>query len=126
MKTEDQINAWVILNAMKQHGSLLLRNNSGVLRNGQGIPIRFGLGNTSSQINRVFKSSDQIGITPVQCPCGKRYGVFTAIEMKKPGWKYRNSDQTALGQLNFINRIREKSGIAGFIQNEEDFYNVYR
>ncbi len=126
MKTEDQINAWVILNAMKQHDSMLFRNNSGVLRNQEGIPIRFGLGNTSSQINRIFKSSDQIGITPVQCPCGKRYGVFTAIEMKKPGWKYRNSDQTALGQLNFINRIREKSGIAGFVQNEEDFYNVFK
>lgn len=126
MLTEDQINSWVILNAMKQHGSMLFRNNSGVLRNERGTPIRFGLGNTSSQMNRIFKSSDQIGITPVQCPCGRHYGVFTALEMKKPGWKYRNSDQTALGQLNFINRIREKSGIAGFIQSEEDFYNVYK
>lgn len=126
MKTEDQINAWVILNAMKQYDSMLFRNNSGVLKNAQGIPIRFGLSNTSSSLNRIFKSSDQIGITPVQCPCGRHYGVFTAIEMKKPGWKYRNSDQTAMGQLNFINRIREKHGIAGFIQSEEDFYNVYK
>lgn len=126
MNTENQMESWTILNAMKQHDGILLRNNSGVLKNQQGIPIRFGLGNTSSQLNRIFKSSDQIGITPVQCPCGRHYGVFTALEIKKPGWKYRNSDQTALGQLNFINRIREKHGIAGFIQSEEDFYNVYK
>jgi len=126
MITEDQMEAWTILNAMKQHNSILLRNNSGVLKNQQGVPIRFGLGNTSSQLNRIFKSSDQIGITPVQCPCGRHYGVFTALEIKKPGWKFRNSDHTALGQLNFINRIREKHGIAGFIQSEEDFHNVYK
>lgn len=125
MITENQIEAWVILNAQKWYKSLLLRNNSGVLKNEYGIPIRFGLGNKSPMINSIFKSSDQIGITPIQCPCGKRYGLFTAIEMKKPGWIFRKSDQTAVGQLNFINKIRANHGIAGFIQSKEDFFNIF-
>lgn len=125
MKTENELKSWLILNAVQQYDSLLFRNNSGVLKNEHGIPIRFGLGNTSPEINSIFKSSDEIGITSVLCSCGKRYGVFTAIELKKPGWKIRNSDKTAMGQLNFINKIRAKNGIAGFIQSEEDFHNVY-
>ncbi len=125
MITENQIESWSVLNAMQEYQSLLLRNNSGVLKNERGVPIRFGLGNISPQVNRIFKSSDQIGITPVRCPCGRHYGVFTAIEMKKPGWIFRNSDQTAVGQLNFINKIRANHGISGFVQSEEDFHNVY-
>lgn len=126
MKTENELKAWIVLKAAERYRSLLFRNNSGVLKNEYGIPIRFGLGNISSQINRIFKSSDQIGITDVICTCGKQYGVFTAIEIKKPDWKFRDSDKTSVGQLNFINKIRAKNGIAGFIQNEEDFHNVYK
>jgi hypothetical protein len=126
MKTENQLKAWVRLNAQSEFQSLMMRNNSGALPNPHtGRPVRFGLGNDSKQTNAVFKSSDLIGITPVKCNCGHTYGVFTAIEVKKPGWvqNYNNLEQIA--QQNFITIIKNKSGIAGFIQNQEDFYNVY-
>jgi len=103
-----------------------MRNNSGVLKNQNGTHVRYGLGNDSSQTNKVFKSSYLIGITPITCRCGQTYGVFTACEIKKPGWVLRHSDTTAAAQQNFITTIRKKHGLAGFVQSQEDLYNVYK
>lgn len=126
MKTENQLKAWVRLNAQSEFQSLMMRNNSGALPNPHtGIPVRFGLGNDSRQTNSVFKSSDLIGITPVKCPCGNTYGVFTALEIKRPGWKLNLRNAEHIAQQNFINIIQHKFGIAGFMQSQEDFYNVY-
>lgn len=126
MKTENQLKAWVRLNAQSEFQSLMMRNNSGCLPNPHtGNPVRFGLGNDSRQTNAVFKSSDLIGITPVKCPCGRTYGVFTALEIKRPGWIQNLSNLEHIAQQNFINTIQHKFGISGFIQNQEDFYNAY-
>jgi len=104
----------------------MMRNNSGALPNPHtGVPIRFGLGNDSKQTNAVFKSPDLIGVTPVKCPCGITYGVFTAFEIKKPGWTSNPNNKEYVAQLNFINTIKRKSGLASFIQSKEDFYNAY-
>ena len=126
MKHENQLQAWVRLNSQSEFQSLMMRNNSGSLPNPHtGVPVRFGLGNDSKQTNAVFKSSDLIGITPVKCPCDRTYGVFTAIETKIPGWVPNLNNLEYIGQQNFISIIKQKSGIAGFIQSKDDFYNVY-
>lgn len=125
--TEKELQAWVRIHAQSKHRALMMRNNSGVLRNPDtGSHVRFGLGNDSQQINRILKSSDLIGITPVECPCGHTYGVFTAFEIKKPGSKSSSRDATYLAQKNFIDTIKRKSGIAGFIRSQEDFYALYK
>lgn len=127
MKHESQLKAWVRINSQSEFQSLMMRNNSGALPNPlTGIPVRFGLGNDSCQTNAVFKSSDLIGITSVNCPCGHTYGVFTALEIKKPGWVPNTNNQEYIAQHNFISTIRQKSGISGFIQSKEDFYNIYK
>jgi len=126
MKHENQLQAWVRLNSQSEFQSLMMRNNSGSLPNPHtGVPVRFGLGNDSKQTNAVFKSSDLIGITPVKCPCGNTYGVFTAIETKIPGWVPNLNNLEYIGQQNFISIIKQKSGIAGFVESKDDFYNVY-
>ena len=126
MKTENQLKAWVRLNAQSEFQSLMMRNNSGCLPNPHtGNPVRFGLGNDSKQANTVFKSSDLIGITPVKCPCGHTYGVFTALEIKRPGWVQNLSNLEHIAQQNFITTIKRKFGIADFIQSKEEFYNAY-
>lgn len=103
-----------------KHGGRLWRNNSGACQDDTGRQIRYGLGNDSPAINKVFKSSDLIGITPVICPCGRRYGVFTAEECKAPGWKLRPSDDRGQAQLNFLNLVLSLGGIARFVSSLED------
>jgi len=126
MKTETQLTSWCRLEA-PNHGTMLFRNNSGVLVNSMsGRPIRFGLGNDSKKINSVFKSSDLIGITTCRCDCGKRHGIFTAIEVKAEGWYYNTNNPTHLAQNNFINKIKESGGIAGFVSSKEEFVEILR
>ena len=62
------------------HGSRLWRNNSGVLPDRTGRPVRYGLANESKELNKVLKSSDLIGLTPVlieQRHVGRIAGLFT-------------------------------------------------
>lgn len=103
-----------------RNGSRMWRNNVGLAYDDRGVPLRFGLANDSVAVNKVFKSSDLIGITPVVCKCGHRYGVFTAYECKHGGWKYRPSDKRATAQLAFINFVISMGGIAKFVTGPED------
>ena len=115
------------IEAAKQ-GLILWRNNVGVLMDSRNIPVRYGLANDNPAGQKVFKSSDLIGIRPTQCPCGMVYGVFTAEETKHPGWKYGGDKPCSCnphkpqckscherGQLNFINFVIAKGGIARFV-----------
>lgn len=86
-------------------GVTLWRNNSGVMINPNGRPVRFGLGNESPAFNRVMKSSDLIGITPA--------GRFVAIEVKKPGWKWRGTERE-VAQANFLNHVNKCGGFGAF------------
>lgn len=93
----------VALQASRQ-GIWLLRNNSGVLPNPRGRPVRFGLGNVSKQVNQVMKSSDWIGIEPVLVTpemVGQVIGRLFAAEVKPDGWTYtgtgREMAQKAFG-----------------------------
>lgn len=105
----------------KKFNARLFRNNSGAGVDDRGNHIRWGLCNESAKVNAVMKSSDLIGITPTVCQCGCVWGVFTAIECKKPGWKFRESDQRAVAQLNFIKLVVALGGVGKFATSVEDY-----
>lgn len=108
---EAAVQAAVRLEAARR-GVRLWRNNSGVAMNDRGQPIRFGVANESAAINKVFKSSDLIGIGPD--------GKFWAIECKKPDWVYRDSDQRAVAQAAFLKLIVAAGGVGKFVRGVED------
>src|SRR5512138_3529682 len=74
--SEASVQAAVRLEAARR-GIRLWRNNTGAAQDETGRVIRYGLANDSPAVSRVCKSSDLIGITPVTCQCGHKYGVFT-------------------------------------------------
>ena len=113
-------------------GGLLFKNTSGVARevrrDGSIRPIRYGLGNISAQLNQRMKSSDLIGITTVQITpdmVGRTFGVFTAVEVKTPGWRYTGTGRE-VAQKFFIDKIREWGGIAGFATNPGDYSQLIK
>lgn len=108
-----------------QYAASLWRNNSGVLKDDFDTPVRFGLGNRSKKLNKVWKSSDYIGITTVVATyVGQQFGVFTAVETKKPGWKLLPSDVRAKGQSNFMATVKSMGGLAGFVQTTEEYKRI--
>lgn len=106
--------------AARDFGAKLMRNNTGAYQDERGNFIRYGLMNDSKAVNAICKSSDLIGITPRQCGCGRVFGVFTAIECKAPGWKFRESDQRAVAQRNFLNLVVSLGGIGKFISSAQE------
>ena len=108
MGSESRVQADIRL-ATNLTGGVLFRNNSGAARDHTGRVVRYGLGNDSKRWNETCKSSDLIGITPIMITpeyVGRTMGIFTAIEVKREGWKYRGGDRE-VAQLYFINMIRE-------------------
>lgn len=101
-----------------RHGGLIYRNNVGACVDETGRMIRYGLANDSAQMNKVIKSSDLIGAVPVLIGpqhIGMTLGVFTALEVKKPGWHLTPGDQRAQAQLKFLELVRSVGGIASFV-----------
>lgn len=96
-------------------GYCLWRNNSGSLPDKTGTPVRFGLGNDSVKLNKVFKSSDLIGIGPM--------GRFVAVEVKEPGWSHPKNDRER-AQANFIGAVQARGGLAGFATSVEDYHRI--
>lgn len=89
MTRESEVQAAVRLE-MARRGYRLWRNNSGVLRNENGTPVRYGLGNDSHQVNARLKSSDLIGwhrvvITPGMV--GLTIAQFVTLECKPGDWR---------------------------------------
>ena len=84
----------LIMLALSEAGCLIWRNNTGVLKNAAGIPIKFGL---------CVGSSDLIGLTPT--------GRFLAVEIKTPTGKATHE------QLRFIEAVRARGGIAGIARS---------
>lgn len=84
----------LIMLALSEAGCLIFRNNTGVLKNAAGIPIKFGL---------CVGSSDLIGIAPG--------GRFLAVEIKTPTGKATPE------QLRFIDAVRARGGIAGIARS---------
>lgn len=83
----------------------LWRNNTGVLMNEAGVPVRFGLNNDSPQANRRMKSADLIGI---HRPSGR----FVSIEVKRPGWKHSDASERDRAQLAWAVTINALGGVA--------------
>lgn len=94
-----------------------LRNNSGALPNPDtGVPVRFGLGNTSKAFNEVMKSSDLIGVEPVLITAdmvGKVIGRFWAREAKPEDWRYTGTARET-AQKAFIDKVNSLGGNAAF------------
>lgn len=109
-------------------GGQIWRNNSGAFKDDTGRVIRFGLGNDSPALNKVFKSSDLIGITPVKAYVEGRgwtvLGVFTAIEVKEPNWHQRPGDDRASAQARFHDIVRAAGGYAGFATSLVDVWRA--
>lgn len=118
--SEASVQAAVRMEHARRTGGRLFRNNSGVAEGPNGQPVRYGLCNDSTKLNAVCKSSDLIGITPITCQCGQRYGLFTALECKRPGWKFRLTDERAVAQAAFIKLVVSLGGIGRFITSVEE------
>lgn len=87
----------------------LWRNNSGVLYDGTGRPVRYGVGQPGG--------SDLIGLTQIVVTpemVGRTLAVFTAAEVKRPKAKVPQA------QLDFLAFIRDFGGIAGVVRSAED------
>lgn len=102
----------------------LWRNNVGAALNPNGTPVRYGLANESPAINKVIKSSDLIGITPhviTSIDVGDTIGIFTSIEVKKPGWKYTGTSRE-VAQLAWIQLVISLGGRAQFATGPGDIW----
>jgi len=111
---ESEVQASVLLSASKA-GWRLFRNNVGVLLDSRGIPVRYGLANTSKQLNKSLKSGDLIGIRPVVITpdmVGKTIGQFVSRECKRPGWKFNPNDERDVAQRHWLELINSLGGDA--------------
>lgn len=115
-------------------GAALWRNNSGACRevteDSNGDPvltdrmIRYGLGNDSKKLNDAWKSSDLIGITPITIRpdhVGKMIGVFTAVEVKHPGWTKPKNDRDR-AQEAFLISVCHLGGLGMFVTHEGQYH----
>lgn len=104
-----------------RYGVRLWRNNNGATLDENGRMIRFGLANDSAKINGQMKSSDLIGVTPILVlpeHVGRTFGLFTSIEVKRPGWRYTGTKREK-SQFNWITLISSMGGIAKFANTED-------
>lgn len=110
-------------------GITLWRNNVGSLPDANGRPVRYGLCNDSKQLNKVVKSSDLIGITPVFITpdmIGQILGVFTALETKKEDWTFNPNDPRQAAQAKYHDIVRANGGFAGFINDPAMLSSIIR
>jgi hypothetical protein len=120
--SEAAISQDIRLHASKT-GRILWRNNSGAVTTEDRRHIRFGLGNDSEKINRHFKSSDLIGITPVTITphhVGRMLGVFTAHESKAGNWKFRGTGRE-LAQQKYMQVVQRYGGFATFGKSIQEY-----
>lgn len=116
--SESGAQAALRVEAPKQ-GCSLWRNNSGATLDNDGRMIRYGLGNDSKRINDVWKSSDLIGISPVSWG-GRTFGVFTAVEVKAPGWRGpRSAHERA--QAAFLQTVESLGGVGMFATSLDEY-----
>ena len=101
-----------------EQGARLWRNNVGSLLDPNGRPVRYGLANDSKALNQQLKSSDLIGWKPTLITpdmVGDVVAVFTSIEMKADGWRFRATDERAVAQRRWLKMVETDGGLAGFM-----------
>lgn len=119
--TEARSQQLIRLEAPK-HGVALFRNNNGATIDETGRQIRYGLANDSAAMNKVIKSHDLIGITPITITpehIGAVLGVFTSFEVKRPGWVFKGTPREQ-AQLKWAELITSLGGISKFATGPED------
>lgn len=94
----------------------LMRNNSGMLKDANGRPVKFGLGTGTSDLI----GWRTITITPDMV--GREVAVFTAIECKRP--HYPHSSPHVVQQARFLDTVKNAGGIALFATCTEDVEHV--
>jgi hypothetical protein len=125
--SSEAANQQIIRLEAARRGICLWRNNVGACMTDEGRQIRFGLGNDSAKLNRVFKSSDLIGITPVtitQEMVGSVIGQFVAIEVKADRWKPSENDKRYVAQRNFGREVIKQGGYFTFAQKPEHVWTL--
>ena len=125
MKSEAEVQNDIRVAAVQQ-GDILWRNNSGVLPDKHGTPVRFGLGNDSPPLNKVWASPDLVGGTQLfitQEWVGRCVLIFTGCEVKKEGWG-RVSTLHEQAQAKCLTDINQRGGIGFFAQSIEDYKNA--
>ncbi len=108
-----------------RHNVALYRNNTGAAMDETGRLIRYGLANDSPAMSRSIKSSDLIGITPhvvTVADIGHVFGIFTSIEVKRPGWVYKGTGREA-AQLKWIEHVVSLGGYGQFATGPEDIWS---
>ena len=101
-------------------GWRLWRNNVGAATDARGNFLRYGLANDSAGLNKLFKSSDLIGIKSVLITeehVGTTIGQFISIEVKRGDWK-RGSSQREIAQARWLEMVASHGGLAGFSVGE--------
>ncbi len=113
--------------AAKEDDCLLLRQNSGALKDVTGRLVRFGLANESRQMNEQFKSGDLIGVKAVVVTpdmVGKTVGVFVSVESKTEGWTYKGTAHEQ-GQDRWRAWVASYGGFAGFAASVEEARRIW-
>lgn len=110
MQTETDVQNMTRL-AVQSAGGVAWRNNRGALPDERGVPVRFGLANDSTQLDKRFKTGDLVGMSPG--------GLFVMWECKPPGWRYRGTERE-VAQLAAIHFVRSRGGRAGFVTHPNE------
>jgi len=105
--------------AASARGWRLFRNNVGATYDDRGNFIRYGLANDSARLNKAVKSSDLIGIRPLEITAlhiGRVVGQFVAVECKAPGWTFPKSggNERERAQAKFLRIVEALGGHAVF------------
>ena len=114
-QSESNVQSEVRLEAAAK-GIHLFRNNVGVLQDKDGRPVRYGLANDSSRLNKIIKSGDLIGWRRVrieQSHVGSVVAQFVSREVKAGNWTYSGNDRE-VAQLAWIKLINANGGDARF------------
>jgi hypothetical protein len=104
-------------------GFRLFRNNVGAGKLENGSFLRWGLCNDSIAMNKKMKSADLIGPRPIvitPAHVGTVIGQFTSIETKRPGWKYRGTEEEE-AQLRWAEFVIAFGGYAAFATGPGSF-----
>ncbi len=120
--SEAAVQADVRLEAASK-GIHLFRNNVGVLKDETGRPVRYGLANDSSRLNKIIKSGDLIGWRRVrieQSHVGSVIAQFVSREVKAGDWTYSGNDRE-VAQLAWMKLINANGGDARFCNKTGSF-----
>jgi hypothetical protein len=119
---ESAVQSAVRLEAARS-GVQLFRNNVGVLADKTGRPVRYGLANDSTAVNKVIKSADLIGWRTVhigQEHVGTYIAQFVSRECKHPGWTWKGSERE-LAQAAWAALVASAGGDAQFVNGLGSF-----